>query len=566
MKRIIFTLVCIALIVGAAQATKLTFQQSSDFSQQIVCGGGNCQWVHNASGGNSYVTAQGGTNYIRNSPPPMPMTYSAVTMETDWDVVNLYDSSMTPMWAYTVAGTSGSCYRIEMYMVGGQAYIYRDGTLIQTSSILPQNPSYVGWSSSGNTVCNNVPGISGAGLDDMVFGTTESRYVFGMPESGYFIMKDLINPGASGFYRVNQTNPTGPPDLITSNVFSTSFGKNSGTNETVVLTSPTGGTQLTYSTGGTYWGQIAWNLTSFFNTAPYGLYYTTINPQLNSPGYSVSSYIPYIGNGASISFDANQYAPEKVATLTAIVSDSYYNTTAYSYHMVITDSSMTTKTDQPVVLTSASPHTGNITYTFQATDPDGLYYGEIFATKKSDGSDVLMNYATTSLTSILTVDGYIFNAQTAAIIPNVTVNITQGASTDTNLSSLAGFYSSSSGFTANAPTTINASKVGYESYQTMFTPQYGGELMINITLMPSNPAYSGVALGGIARYLPYNRTIDGATITVNNTPAGNFIVTTNSVGYYVINDMPANYVWNVWGSKSPGFKNSTVYQKLVAGI
>jgi hypothetical protein len=115
------------------------------------------------------------------------------------------------------------------------------------------------------------------------------------------------------------------------------------------------------------------------------------------------------------------------------------------------------------------------------------------------------------------------------------------------------------------PTTIVASKSGYETYQTVFTPLYAGTIQVNLTLMPTSPTYTGIALGGIARTPPYNRTINSATITINKAGIGNYLATTNSVGYYIQNSMPNGTIWDIWGSKT-GFSNSSIYQKLVVGI
>jgi hypothetical protein len=92
-------------------------------------------------------------------------------------------------------------------------------------------------------------------------------------------------------------------------------------------------------------------------------------------------------------------------------------------------------------------------------------------------------------------------------------------------------------------------------------------MQINITLMPTVPTHSGIALVGIARSPPYGRTINSATVDIQNTtaPYGSYSVTTNSVGYYIKNSMPNNYLWDIWGSKT-GFSNSSIYQKLVTGI
>lgn len=554
MKQYLFVIIALLMLVASVHGQQVDFQSPSDMTlvgKIPACSGGSYSYVHNTTGGNSYVVAT--CNII--SVTPSQMTYSAATISGGGLSVALYDAAFTNMYERRYLNDG----RSELKMVGGQAYVYSNGVLIGNSGVLPQNPTYVGWGSWS---------ISATNVDDEIWGSTESRYIFGMPEPGYFLMKDLINPGASGFYRVNQTDPNGTPSLIYSTFFPSQFGKNSGTNETVTFSSPTGGTQLTYATGAAYSGTINWNLTQFFNNnAPYGFYQTTINPQLDSPGYSVSDWIPYIGNGATIVWDKQSYTVGQTATLTTTISDSYYDASTYSYHIKIQDANFNTISDQPVTIASSGFHTGSVTYTFTSLNPNGIYYGEIWATKKSDSSEIMMMYSTSYMTTILTVDGYVHDAQNATVLSGAMVNVTQGSTTDTNITGTDGFYTSRSSFTANAPTTIVASKSGYETYQTVFIPLSGGELKINLTLVPTFPRFNGTALGGVARVTPYNRTVNNVTILIQNSsaPGGNITATTNAVGYYIVNYMPPNYLWDIWGSKS-GFLNSTVVQKLVVGV
>jgi hypothetical protein len=552
MKRYLLLLVALLVMVVGVQGLALTFQQPEDFTAQMQCVGAGCSWTENTTGGNSYMFS------VQNivSITPLPMTYAAAT-RMDWGYggqIYLYDSAFTELYTYQPISTGG---RIEVKMIGSQAYVYANGVELGHSGILAVNPSYISFG-SGN-------------FDDVIWGSTESQYIFGMPDQGYwtgkqyFLMKDILNPAASGFYRRNTTNSTGSPTLLASYSFASTFGKNSGTNETVTLHSPTGGTGGTYYTGTAYAGQIQWNLTEFFaSSAGYGLYQTDINPQTSSPGFATSEWIPYIGSGASIQFDKNSYAVGETATATVIVSDSYYDLATYSYHVVIQDIYGTQVSDQPITF-SSSPHTGTVTQTWADTNTEGVYYGLIYAHRLADHVELLMNYDTCDLNSNLIVNGYVFNAENATVISGATVNVTQGVTTDSLTTATDGNYSSTSAFSANAPTTIVASKSGYETYTHIFTPLYAGTIQINLTLMPTNPTYTGIALGGIARTPPYNRTINSATITINKAGIGNYLATTNSVGYYIQNSMPNGTIWDIWGSKT-GFANSTTYQKLVVGI
>jgi hypothetical protein len=443
--------------------------------------------------------------------------------------------------------------KTEIIISGGTPNIYTDGVLTSTGAALAQNPSYIRWTT------NNVAQY----WDDVIWGSSQplldtapDKYIFGMPETGYFLMKDILNPAASGFYR---SNGTGLPTLISSNSFTSTFGKGSGTNESIILTSPTSGIGQTQYTGTAYAGEITWNLTEFFNSgANYGLYQTDM-----TNAFLPSDWIPYVANGASIDFDKSSYAVGEEAVLTVVVSDSYYNTLTYSYHVVIQDIWGTVISDQPITF-SASPHTGTVTYTWVDTNNEGAYYGIIYAHRLSDHVDLMMDYDVADLSSNLIVNGFVKDAETTSGISGATVNITQGITLNTVTSGVDGNYTSTATFVASQPTTLAAAMAGYESYSHTFTPAYAGSIPINITLMPTTPTFSCVALGGIARTPPYNRTIDSATITITNANA-TYTATTNSAGYYIKNYMPANQWWNIVGSKT-GFGNSTTYNKLVVGI
>jgi len=565
-------------MVGSVQGLSIDFQNPVDFSAQTgiypsaACpaGGG---YIQNSTGGNSYVTVVaytpgcvcGQIGYLR-SQTPLVMTYAAgthITGSGSWGNLGPYiifgDSVGTITSQSAPLGVLPANSRVEIFMIGGDAHIFVNGVDTVTDPGISPNPYYIGFGPD-----YSVGGCSYGGAaswDDIIWGSTESKYIFGMPETGYFLQKDILNPAASGFYRVNQTDPNGTPTLIYSYSMPSTFGKGNGNNETVYLNNYGGGNYQTYYTGTMYAGNIAWNLTDFFaSTAPYGLYVTTI------PGsVTYSDRIPYIGSGASINFDKNSYAIGETAIATVIVSDLYYDLATYSYHVVIQDIYGTKVYDEPISF-SIPPHTGTASYTWLDTDGEGLYYGLIYAKRLSDNEEILMNLDTAELSSTLVVNGYVFDATTAGTIPNTTVTITQGVTTNGVVSGFDGNYTSTSNaFVANSPTTLVANKTGYETYQHVFTPLYAGAIQINLTLMPTNPTHTGIALGGIARSPPYNRTINSATVTINKTGIGNYIATTNSVGYYIQNGMPNGTIWDIWGSKT-GFSNSSIYQKLVVGI
>lgn len=568
MKKVVFLIIlwvlAVGLITGVQANTRLTFQEANDFTSLVACTG-TCSWVESPDGGNSYiqVTTAGSGMYFSSA---TPMTYAAATVVngTGTWAVSLYDGSWNLM-----EGESGGWpasdlnKRIEMKMIGGSAYYYANGVEKSHSAALAQNPSYVVWGVPGG-------GTTDVGYDDVVWGSSQplvanasDKYVFGMPPNGYFLMKDFLNPAASGFYYANQTDPTGPPTLVNSFQFISTYGKGSSDDEQLVLNEYGGGDYQVQQTNSLFANKsVFWNLTDFFaTTAPYGLYVTTIDGSV-----SYSDILLYIGSGASVEFDKEHYATGETATATIIISDGYYDESAYDYHFVIKDIFGTEVSDVPTTFTSASPHTGYATYVWDTADGEGLYYGMIYATRLSDSEEILMNYDYCDLSSALYFYGYVKDAQTENAIVGATVNVTQGVIVNSVTSGAVGNYTTTvSTFTGDVPTTIEASAAGYDTYTHTFTPPHAGQIEVNITLMPSSPTHTGIALGGIVRTPPYNRTVDSATVTIQNGSYGTYTVTTNGAGFYIRDSMPDAYWWDVWGSKT-GFSNSTTYFKYVTGV
>ena len=546
------------LVVPVSANTALNFQQPADFSAQVEgAGTGGSYWVESANGGNNYVFTS--PNFYLRSATASPMTYSATTCLPGSLVgmkALLYDNTKTVMTGLSGSCTSPPC-RFEIKIIGSIGHLYRDGIEIGTTSALTQNPSYIGWAAySGG-------GFLGSYFDDVVWGSSEpltdtasDKYVYGMPETQsngtpyYVIQKDFINPAASGFY-------TGAGALINSHHFTSTFSKGNNNSDTINLQGYTTGVNvLSNSTGTAYTGTISWDLDAFFASNPnYGFY------AMHSPSsLKYSDLISYIGNGAIISWNKPQYSQgETGAIITVVSSGGYWNTALYTYRVDVININGVVQASYPV-----TTQTATISHTWTATQPIGIYYAEMIATPRAGGSDILMNYAICNVNAYLTLYGYVFDAQTTNPINQSTVAILQGTTWANTTTPASGYYSAGN-MSEGASITAIVNATGYETYQTMFTPLRVGSIQLNFTLMSLSPTYTGIALGGIARTPPYNQTIDSATISIQNaTAGGNFTATTNSVGFYIQNNMPNNYWWSILGSKT-GFLNSTIYQKLVIG-
>ena len=293
-------------------------------------------------------------------------------------------------------------------MIGGEAYIYRNGIFKAKSAPLSVNPSYVGF---GTTTSNHF-GI--CDWDDIVYGDTENKYIFGNPESESFILKkDFVTPASTGFAFSNFTT-------ISSNNMTSTWGKTNITysgNESVVLMNVDTGTIYSYQyTIYSAFGVIQWPLNeAIFNSgAPYGRYYVTI-PGSNS----YSEEIWYIGSGATISFNQNTYSQQDVATMTYSISGAYWDTSTYSYSIdVISGTTGSTVHSQAITASS-----GTDTYTFTSTDPQGVYYAVVKATPNAGGDAIWMNYDYATLSAYLTLTGYV-NNETAMVLSGANVNIT----------------------------------------------------------------------------------------------------------------------------------------------
>jgi hypothetical protein len=383
-----------------------------------------------------------------------------------------------------------------------------------------------------------------------------------MPETSgtgnpyYVIMKDIVNPASSGFYYGNGSGGVGP--LISSITFPSTFSKGNGNNDTIYLQGyTTGNNILTEYTDTAYTNTINWDLASFFAANPdYGLY------AMHSPSsLKYSDLIVYVGNGAAISWDKDVYAQgESGAVITVVTTGGYWDPATYDYKINIIDVYGTVWGTYPVITQSATT-----SHTWLSDQDIGVYYAVIIATPKSGGDDIWMNYAICEVNGYLIMHGYVYDGETELVIPNATVNITQGGIVSTPITSADGNYTVGD-LIQGSEISINVNATGYENYSHAFTPLRVGLLELNFTLVPSTPTYTGVALAGIAFEPPYNRTINSATIHIVNTSGGySYTATTNSVGYYIQNGMVGPSHWfDVWGSKA-GFLNSTVYQKLVVG-
>jgi hypothetical protein len=579
MKRLLVALVVIAALVWGAGAVSLNFQDPEDFGyvigKNLRNSGGSLTEVRSTIGGNNYVTVSAGNDvaYGMMLATPEQTTYAAATlMYQGYSIFNrvrisLLDSSQNSLYSYNCYASTvypGYCAqsgRFEVVISGGSVYIYQDGLLINTPTAIASNPYYVAFGVNDASI-----GGSSRMWDDYVYGGVENRYIFGNPEtSGYTLQKDLVNPAATGFFNAT----TGI--VISSTAMPSQWGRSNITyagNESIVLRNyDTKTIYLTNYTNTAAAGFVNWDLAAFFSsTAPYGYYEVTI------PGsISASEPIFYLGGGATVTLDADEYSKGDVAVSTYTVADDYWEPGTYSYRLDMISGTTGDTVDSQEVTTQ----TGSKTITFQTEDGVGVYYSVLIRVSGT-GTEGWMNFDYAELNSYVTFIGYV-NDETGTVLSGANVNITQNSIIRDSTTITDGNYTAT-GLYSGATTTFNVTKTGYIQYYASLIPLAAKTVPLNFTLVDSTPTYTGLGIGGVARdgiltgsaiTFGYGRPIPDATIYLVNASNGeSYTKTTNNAGYYLCDEGASCFLttkrpYDVWGEKAR-YDNSPNYTAVTA--
>lgn len=509
---VLLAVVCLLAVPVAGE--RVTFQNIADYTDgQFRALGtlnptGSSAYVQTA-GGNNYVTVHndnGGTRgYFYMLPSAEQTTYAAATY-VSWTptccqgpAVWLLDQNYNIIWASsdTTTDIDKVAYsRVEINVTGGIGRLYQNGVLLRTSGALSQNPSYVAFGQIGDWSTGS-GGVGTSGWDDVVYGSTETGYIFGMPENGYFLRKDDIGGAASGFY-----SPSGT--IISNYNMSTSWGKSNSDSTTIgIYNVGIYNREVCNFTTTARAGLHSWPLEDcFFNNpdAPHGYYYISVY------GSGVlSDYIKYEAFGASIAFDKPSYSTGQTATLPyTIDSGDYWNPVVYNYRMEIRSAGNWELLDSQSITTQ----TGTKTFEFQEGDPQGTVYAIIIAETISTGTEYWLATDFADLSGYMTISGYVLDAETGLPIENANVTFTQGSTTSITITGPDGNYTVN-GLISGSMVIENDTATGYHQYYVMFTPATTNSVTKNISLNSTTPSYLGRAIGGIAR----EGTLTGNTIT-----------------------------------------------------
>ena len=509
------------------------------------------------------------SNFIQNA-NPISFTYAAFDGSCgDYGggtgnvcftyVVKLYDSAGNQMsTALSATPTSGGVgpvgNRFELNIIGRTPTLFRDGIQVATGTIISVNPSYMrlDWDSVYTTIV----------MDNYLIGESDPHVVGALP-SNWTIIRDLINPAATGVFAWNNATQTwvaqnshyfyidadtSSQQSATTEYFDIMY-QGAIVNTTIIhdQTSPR--------------NQIQYNVSEFLNTA----YFSSVLPDgeytAEFRGYPQSAdYFWLISQGASVSWDKTTYPQSSTATLTYAVSNSYWQPSTYTYSLVVVNTAGTT-----LQTYSLNSQTGTELLQLNPTTyPAGAYYAEVIATDNS-GNKHIMNYAAAQVTSYSYISGYVMNAETGAVLSGATVNTTQGAVTESQTSSASG-YTMNTGWLTGGLLSVTTNLTGYTTDVQSFSPMAAGNIPLNITLLSTTPSHTGVSIGGIVRDNQYGNPVTSATVNVYNTSTSeSYNNVTNIAGYYLVNNLVGNRLYNVSSTKS-GYSNSTIAQVVAVGV
>jgi len=557
-------------------------------------------WIQTT--GNNYVAVtgrgagglSGGYNVIR-APSAEATTYAAATIVSS---TKSYDAGGYPCIVLFAADGTTELYRFvdydrgggirtditypqryEFTMHDGNAYIYREGVRVATSDQLPTNPYYVGFGGYATRTMNRQGFITWytSNWDDITYTGSQAPhyYITGMPDaSTYVIYKNLMNSGDRGFaYKENATiitihnmTTTWSRTLLDPTSLAAYANVSENNNITMQLMSFSNGqvyyTHYTGSTNGSNTVSVPLLETFFTSNAPTG-YYTWY-----MPAYSVySNVFSYISSGANVAFDKSTYNAGDTAVISYQIIPTYWDTTLYTYKIALGDIYGDFLSNQSI----STGGSGVFAYTFKEDDTEGVYYAEIIATAKADGTETLMNYDFANLVKHVSIRGTVYDAESVTVLPGASINISQSTIEWGNTTSAADgsyFTSGSNIWISGAPITLYATLAGYVPYNYTFSPLTSRNISINISLVSTLPSVTGTGIIGVARDKAYGNPITSATISITNTTAGeSHSVLTNAAGYYICDtahscSLTASRLYSVVGSKT-GYGNSSIYHVSV---
>ena len=457
-------------------------------------------------------------------------------------------------YAYVPSGTN----RVEIVKFGTTVVCYSNGVAFDTQSV-PSAAVYGYGVTSGGT----------PSIDDFSFGNsfTDTGIVSTMPHT-FSIVKNFLSPTSA-------VEKDGSGNTASSSYFNVQWSLGPQADGWTMATAPNSryrivisapsGTQcynqyVNITATGSASGiiSIPFNAT-YIGTAPfeYGLYNVVL---YDGTGIKSTDYFSVVGQGAALSWDQAMYGSGATATITYSITSGYYDPTNYIYSIKIVDIYGDTKDTKTL-----SSQTGTVTSVLTGYSP-GVYYAELMATPTIGGASSMLYYAATEVNAYVAFNGYVMNEETAATLSGANITVSQGNSTYSQFSASTGAWNSSNNWLTGTPITVTTNLSGYANNVRVLTPLAAGEIPFNISMVPTTHTYTGVSIGGIVRDNQYGNPVTSATVNVYNTSTSeSYNNVTNIAGYYIVNNLVGNRLYNVSSTKS-GYSNSTIAQVVAVGV
>jgi hypothetical protein len=447
--------------------------------------------------------------------------------------------------------------RWELNIIGMQPTYFLNGVNKRVSSVLTIYPSYL-------EIYNDY-GNPGNTFDNILIGGSDPHVVGALP-SNWTIIRDFINPAANGVYAWN--NVTQSWVLMNSGYFyidADTSSQQSATTEyfDIMYQGAIVNTTVIYPQTSPH-NQIQYSIAQFLNwtysgnlALPDGEYTAEFR------GYpSSAAYFWLVSNGAAVSWDKTTYPQSSTATLTYTITNSYWLPSTYTYSLAVVNTAGTT-----LQTYSLNSHTGTESLQLNPTTyPAGVYYAEVIATDGS-GNKNIMNYAAMQVTGYSYISGYVMDAQAGTVLSNATVNVTQGSATETEVSNNNGYYTMSNGWLTGGALTVFTNKMGYGNDTRSFSPLAAGDIDLNISLVLTSPTFSGAAIDGIIHDNQYGNPVPSAAVNIYNiSTSESYSTTTNIAGFYIINNLVVNRLYNITSTKTGYSQVSQPVQVVAVGV
>jgi PKD repeat protein len=125
----------------------------------------------------------------------------------------------------------------------------------------------------------------------------------------------------------------------------------------------------------------------------------------------------------------------------------------------------------------------------------------------------------------------------------------------------------SNGWLTGGALTVFTNKMGYGNDTRSFSPLAAGDIDLNISLVLTSPTFSGAAIDGIIHDNQYGNPVPSAAVNIYNiSTSESYSTTTNIAGFYIINNLVVNRLYNITSTKTGYSQVSQPVQVVAVGV